>query len=264
MWHQLVPEVRLQINSAIHRTTGEQPLYLLTGRHANFQVGLTNQAVFMENVNLQERLREARNSAIAASKEARVTYGRYYNRGKLGSFKPELGALVWYYEQRQGGGLPPLSGKWRGPARVISILGPVTVLIQDVNTDVQFRAHFNHVKPFRSSAEFSYALDDEESEGEVDEPILHNDPEPEDLTEPEVNGVPGIPAESSSDLPNEVYRQVDNEVADGPVSSRLRSRYRVPNGVDPDIAALFCGIRAPDFRDDGELRSTESSGGTDV
>jgi len=82
MWHQFVPEVRLQINSAIHRTTGEQPLYLLTGRHANFQVGLTNQAVFMENINLQERLREARNAAIAASKEARATYCRYYNEGR--------------------------------------------------------------------------------------------------------------------------------------------------------------------------------------
>jgi len=55
-WHQFIPEVRLQINSAIHRTTGEQPLYLLTGHHANFQVGLTNQAVFIENLNLQERL----------------------------------------------------------------------------------------------------------------------------------------------------------------------------------------------------------------
>ncbi|XP_047502950.1 uncharacterized protein LOC125048329 [Penaeus chinensis] len=75
-WLQFVPELRLQINSAIHRTTGEQPLYMLTGRHANFQIGLTNEAVFDENINLQARLREARQAAVKPSREARQIYGK--------------------------------------------------------------------------------------------------------------------------------------------------------------------------------------------
>jgi len=72
IWHQFVPELRLQINTAIHRSTHEQPLYLLTGRHANFPVGLTNEAVLAENMNLKERLSEARKAAVAASNESRM------------------------------------------------------------------------------------------------------------------------------------------------------------------------------------------------
>jgi len=256
-WHQFVSEVRLQINSAIHRTTGEQPLYLLTGRHANFQVGLTNQAVFMENINLQERLREARNAAIAASKEARATYGRYYHRGKNANFKPDLGTLVWYYEQRQGGSLPPLSGKWRGPARVVSILGPVTIQIRDIHTEVEFRAHLNHVKPFRSSAEFSYALEDEESEEELDEPTLPDDHlGPVGSGDPRGNRAPDPLGDPVSHTSNEAPRQMDGEAVDGPISSRLRSRYHVPDEVDPDVAVLLCGVRAPDFHN-SEPRSPD-------
>ncbi|XP_037773833.1 uncharacterized protein LOC119569973 [Penaeus monodon] len=48
-WHKYVPELRLALNSAIPRSTGEQPIYLLTGRHAYFPVGSTNEAVFNDN-----------------------------------------------------------------------------------------------------------------------------------------------------------------------------------------------------------------------
>lgn len=44
-WPSFLSQVRLAINSAIHRSTGEQPLYLLTGRHAHFPVGITNDTV---------------------------------------------------------------------------------------------------------------------------------------------------------------------------------------------------------------------------
>ncbi|XP_069995893.1 uncharacterized protein [Penaeus vannamei] len=139
-WHQFVPELRLQINSAIHRTTGEQLLYMLTGRHANFQIGLTNEAVFDENVNLQARLREARQAAVKASKEARQIYGKLYNKGKKVEFQPTEGVLVWYFEHwHKMGGLPPLTRKWRGPARIIRRLGPIAFEIEDLETEVQFR-----------------------------------------------------------------------------------------------------------------------------
>lgn len=49
------PALRLQVNSAIHQSTQEQPLYILTGRHATF--------------------------AVTTSTEIRGIYGRYYNHG---------------------------------------------------------------------------------------------------------------------------------------------------------------------------------------
>lgn len=170
VWHQFVPELRLQINSAIHRTTGEQPIYLLTGRHANFPVGLTNEAIFAENLNLQGRLQEARQAAVEASRQARQIYGRYYDRGKKIVFQPTEGSLVWYYEHKSRmGGLPPLSGKWRGPARVIRRLGPVSFEVLNLDTGVQLKAHLNHLKPYRPSEELSYAVDDDDEEGRADD-----------------------------------------------------------------------------------------------
>lgn len=41
-WHQYVPQVRLALNSAFHRSVGDQPLYLLMGHHGHFSVGLSN------------------------------------------------------------------------------------------------------------------------------------------------------------------------------------------------------------------------------
>lgn len=47
-------------------------------------------------------------------------------------FQPVKGSLVWYYEHKSHmGGLPPLSGKWRRPARIIRRLGPVSLEVQN-------------------------------------------------------------------------------------------------------------------------------------
>jgi len=208
IWHQFVPELRLQINTAIHRSTHEQPLYLLTGRHANFPVGLTNEAVLAENMNLKERLSEARKVVVAASNESRSTYGKYYNRGKKENFQPDLGALVWYYELRKiTGTIPPLSGRWRGPARVVARLGPVSFEVRDVHTDVQIKAHANHLKPFRTSHELSY-----ESEDEPDEPYHDYPPEVADQESPmnmQLANVPDLPGVAVPELPNVAY-EVDS------------------------------------------------------
>ncbi|XP_037787457.1 uncharacterized protein LOC119583017 [Penaeus monodon] len=77
-WHKYIPELWLALNSAIHRTTGEQPLYLLTGRHGYFPVGLTNEAIFDENSTFQQRLKTARRAAVEASKNAREVYGKSF------------------------------------------------------------------------------------------------------------------------------------------------------------------------------------------
>nr|XP_027237781.1 uncharacterized protein K02A2.6-like [Penaeus vannamei] len=116
------------------------------------------------------RLQEARQAAVEASRQARQIYGRYYDRGKKIVFQPTEGSLVWYYEHKSRmGGLPPLSGKWRGPARVIRRLGPVSFEVLNLDTGVQLKAHLNHLKPYRPSEELSYAVDDDDEEGRADD-----------------------------------------------------------------------------------------------
>ncbi|XP_037789355.1 uncharacterized protein LOC119584778 [Penaeus monodon] len=74
------------------------------------------------------------------------------------------------------GGLPPLTGKWRGPAQILRRLGPVSFEVQNLDTGVQLKAHLNHLKPFRLSEELSYAVDDDEEgleeggENDTDQP----------------------------------------------------------------------------------------------
>lgn len=143
-------------------------------------ISLSALPVFAENMNLKECLSEARKVVVAASNESRSTYGKYYNRGKNEISQPDLGALVCYYELRKiTGAIPPLSGRWRGPARVVARLGPVSFEIRDVHTDVQLKAHVNYLKPFRTSHELSY-----DSEDKLDEPDHDSPPEVADLENP--------------------------------------------------------------------------------
>ncbi|XP_037783692.1 uncharacterized protein LOC119579919 [Penaeus monodon] len=78
------------------------------------------------------------------------------------------------------GGVPPLTGKWHGPARVLKRLGPVSFEIQDVATEVQMKAHLNHLKRYCPPNELSYAAEDDEDDddGDVgaDEPPNSVDP----------------------------------------------------------------------------------------
>jgi len=169
-WHKYIPELRLALNSAIHRSTGEQPLYLLTGRHAYFPVGLTNEIIFGENDNFQQRLRTARRAAVAASKDAQQVYGRSYNRRARGKFTPEEGQLVWYKEM-----VPrPLGPKWRGPARVCKRFGPVSFEVQHLESGQVLRAHLNHLRPYHPPEELAYP--DHEEPRDLEEVPESDDP----------------------------------------------------------------------------------------
>jgi len=171
-WHSYIPELRLALNSAIHRSTGEQPLFLLTGRHAYFPIGLTNEAVFADNDDLQHRLKSARRAAVEASKEARANYGRGYDKRARGSFAPEEGDLVLYKEMAPR----PLGARWRGPARICKRLGPVSFQIQDLALDKVLKAHANHLRPYRQSQELAFPEDEPEVPEDDPEQPVEDDP----------------------------------------------------------------------------------------
>nr|XP_027210099.1 uncharacterized protein LOC113803510 [Penaeus vannamei] len=110
------------------------------------------------------------------------------------------------------GGLPPLTGKWRGPARILKRLGPVSFEIQDVTTEVQMKAHLNHLKAYYAPAELSYAADDEVEDDEEVEDSDDDDaeaPNPDDpwvamltsmVREAEACGVARGAADAGADL----------------------------------------------------------------
>nr|XP_027230829.1 uncharacterized protein LOC113822477 [Penaeus vannamei] len=134
-WHKFIPELRVDLSSAIHRSTGEQPLYLLTGRHAYFPVCLTNGALFAENEDFQERLRTARRAAVNASRDAQSAYGRYYNTRSRGNFVPDVGQLVWYKEM---------------------VPRPLDQSGRDLDSERIQRAHLNNLRPYIPPLELSH------------------------------------------------------------------------------------------------------------
>ncbi|ROT85972.1 hypothetical protein C7M84_002033 [Penaeus vannamei] len=74
-WHQYVPQVRLALNSAFHRSVGDQPLYLLMGHHGHFPVGLSNGVTFATDAvkKFHDALQEARYIAVETSRRPRET-----------------------------------------------------------------------------------------------------------------------------------------------------------------------------------------------
>ncbi|XP_047469494.1 uncharacterized protein LOC125025520 [Penaeus chinensis] len=135
-WHKYIPELRLALNSAIHRSTGKQPLYLLTGRHAYFPLQKMHNRFTVE----------------ATIKEL------------------EEGQLVWYKEM-----VPrPLGPKWRGPTRVCKRFGPVSFEIQHLESGKVLRSHFNHLRPYHPPEELTYP--DQEEPRDMEEVPEPDDP----------------------------------------------------------------------------------------
>lgn len=72
------------MNAAIHRSIGEQPLYLLTGCRPRFPVGLTNQTEFDESDGSSlQRLLLACDCARDAVRKAQERWARDYDRGTV-------------------------------------------------------------------------------------------------------------------------------------------------------------------------------------
>ncbi|XP_063603145.1 uncharacterized protein LOC134779088 [Penaeus indicus] len=74
-WDELLPYVRFAMDSAIHRSVGDQPLYLLTGHVGTYPVG---------NSNYEETDHEAAQSFAARLRRARLPLRRQCRPEKVG------------------------------------------------------------------------------------------------------------------------------------------------------------------------------------
>jgi len=169
-WPKYLFTVRLGLNSSIHRSTNEQPLFLLLGRHMHFPLTNTNLIEFdhVEASEFQESMRKARDLATETAKRAQETWARQYNKGSRVTFSPTIGSLVMRRippSVRDG----PLGSRWVGPCRIVRKLGPVAFLLEDMMPpNTQRRAHTNDLKPYVPPLELDFGPDDPEPE---DEPV---------------------------------------------------------------------------------------------
>ena len=161
-WPEYLPQVRLALNTAIHRSTGEQPLYLLTGHHTNFPIGPTNQVTFQVQPDhtIADHLRVARGIAVEASRRAREGWARTYDKKVRGGLKTDIGTLVMRKNnqstQGQAGGT--LKDRWIGPSRITKRIGPVVFMVEDLQEPFRtVRCHINQLKNFFPREELEFA-----------------------------------------------------------------------------------------------------------
>ncbi|ROT73942.1 zf-CCHC and Asp protease 2 and rve domain containing ing protein [Penaeus vannamei] len=131
---ELLPYVRLAMNSAVHRSVGDQPLYLLTGHIGTYPVGNSNYEETDHEAaqSFAARLRRAREIAVETSVQAREGWARDYNRRtRKSTFAAEVGDLVLFKDLPRMAGAGrrgALGPRWFGPARICKKTGPVTRL----------------------------------------------------------------------------------------------------------------------------------------
>lgn len=167
-WDEMLPFVRLALNSAVHRSVGQQPLYLLTGKDGYFPQGLTNEQDADEETAqiLRENLRDARRTAKEAARTAQRGWARDYNRRVRQRFDPVEGDLVLLRNfGRPGGSARALGPRWSIPARIVKKIGPVNYLVREPNPPYnEVNYHINQMRPYIPVSEIAYPESDLGSE----------------------------------------------------------------------------------------------------
>jgi len=177
-WDELLPYVRLAMNSAVHRSVGDQPLYLLTGHIGTYPVGNSNYEETDHEAaqSFAARLRRAREIAVETSVQAREGWARDYNRRtRKSTFAAEVGDLVLFKDLPRMAGAGrrgALGPRWFGPARICKKTGPVTRLVRVLSPPYKEKIyHLNQLRPYRTNDELHLPDEDELNEdGDVDDP----------------------------------------------------------------------------------------------
>ncbi|ROT62767.1 hypothetical protein C7M84_019350 [Penaeus vannamei] len=153
-WPIHLPAVCLALYMAIHRSVGDQPLYLLSGRMALFAKGLTNDQTPDEGL-MVKRLSDACHLAVEVSLKTRETNKAYYDQRAKATPTFEQGSLV---VRKVEGTRRPLGDSWLGPGRIVRQLGPVTFDVLDLQEPYcAVRVHANQLKSYLPPSELDFA-----------------------------------------------------------------------------------------------------------
>lgn len=194
-WDKMLPYVRLAMNTAIHRSVNQTPLYLLIGRDSYFPALLTNYQEMDEDAAriLRGRLRDARETAVESARNSRERWARDYDRKVRRRFSPEIGELVLVRIIRRGRPhrVAALAPRWSRPVRVLKKVGPVNYVVQDPYTpNKELKCHINQLRRYVPREEFVFP----EAPGDVqdpDDPADDQDDDHDDGDESEDQAVPG-------------------------------------------------------------------------
>ena len=159
-WDEALPQVRFALNTSVHRSVMEQPLYLFQGHHVDMPVGLTKRPIYSDDTPpiLRERLALAWDAAKDATREARQVWSHDYNKKVKRNLELKEGTLVLLKTNVRSNALSP---RWYGPARIVKKLGPVSFLVQELYADApEKKIHVNQLKIFRTMDELTTPQDD--------------------------------------------------------------------------------------------------------
>ena len=181
-WPQYLPYVRLSMNTAVHRSIGDQPLYVFTGGNVHLPIGLTNLTIISRGSadDYRKGLTLARRCAVEASSRARARWTADHDRHSQPVRPYAQGGLVKIRKQMQAG----LQNRWFGPARLLSKAGPQTWRVRLLHAAPHLqerRVHVNDLRPYfpRDEVEFGDDPDDPDELAEPEDPDGPEEP-PED------------------------------------------------------------------------------------
>jgi len=201
-WDRMLPYVRFALNTSVHRSVNQTPLYLLTGRDGYFPANLTNYQEADEDAArmLRNGLREARDAAVQSARDAGERWARDYDKKVRTRFRPQVGELVLVrlirpIRQRRVAALAP---KWSGPVRILKQIGPVNYVVQDSFTPHQeLKVHINQLRKYVPRSESRFA-EPPRPEEEADDPDQTADDQDDHLRSEDEDDLadPGIPGPS--------------------------------------------------------------------
>jgi len=116
-WNTRLDYVRLALNTAFHRSVNNQPLYLLTGRHCTFPIGMTNHHTRDGEIGKRQvDLIAARDAAVTGTQRVREENMEGVDRRTKAI--PELTEGTLVLRKRPPGHSTGLASRWLGPLRI--------------------------------------------------------------------------------------------------------------------------------------------------
>ena len=155
-WDSLLPYVMAAYRSSRHETTQYTPNFLMMGREVRAPVDLMYGSAETEQPSsyddyadeLQRRMLCAYSLARQHLKGAAVRSKRYYDL-RVRPQRYHVGEWVYYYNPRKfTGRQDKWTRKFSGPFLVVSVPGPVNVVLQRSERSRPFCTHVDKVKPY--------------------------------------------------------------------------------------------------------------------
>ena len=220
VWQNYVPFIQLIMNTSVHTSLQDTPLYLLTGRHTYFPRGDTNRVVHCPEQERVLRLRDlTRVRGIAQEVMARNRRRWKAHHDERFVCKPSnqftVGDLVRRLLRTSATDHvgSTWTRKWEGPYRIVEQRGPLSFRILQLHGPKKATVHAQDLKYFTYPADIvppgnitqnereAEADGSESDEAEVDDPEARGheddaeeDPEPAGVTDEESDAEAGVPS----------------------------------------------------------------------